>query len=64
VTRRAGDGDSPNVLPIEHAPNRGGQLKIIAVTLEQPVIEKILTPLGLPPLFFLARASLGQEKGV
>ena len=28
-------------------PNCGGELKIIAAILEQPVIEKILTHLGL-----------------
>ena len=36
-----------NVLPMEHCPNCGGELKIIAAILEQPVIEKILTHLGL-----------------
>jgi len=30
-----------------HCPNCGGQLKIIAAIMEQPVIEKILTHLGL-----------------
>ena len=30
-----------------HCPNCGGELKIIAAFLEQPVIEKILTHLGL-----------------
>ena len=30
-----------------HCPNCGGELKIIAAVLEQPVIEKILTHLGL-----------------
>ena len=34
-------------LDLEHCPNCGGELKIIAVILEQPVIEKILTHLGL-----------------
>ncbi len=29
-----------------HCPNCGGQLKIIAAILEQPVIEKILSQLG------------------
>jgi hypothetical protein len=29
-----------------HCPNCGGELKIIAAILEQPVIEKILTHLG------------------
>ena len=30
-----------------HCPNCGGELKIIAAILEQPVIEKILMHLGL-----------------
>jgi hypothetical protein len=30
-----------------HGPNCGGELKIIAAILEQPVIEKILRHLGL-----------------
>ena len=30
-----------------HCPNCGGELKIIAAILEAPVIEKILTHLGL-----------------
>ena len=34
-------------LDLEHCPNCGGQLKIIAAILEQPMIEKILTHLGL-----------------
>ena len=34
-------------IDMEHFPNCGGQLKIIAAILEQPVIEKILTHLGL-----------------
>ena len=34
-------------LDLEHCPNCGGELKIIAPILEQPVIEKILTHLGL-----------------
>ncbi len=34
-------------LDLEHCPNCGGELKIIAAILEQPVIEKILTHLGL-----------------
>ena len=32
---------------LEHCPNCGGQLKNIAAILERPVIEKILTHLGL-----------------
>ena len=34
-------------LDLEHCPNCGGELKVIAAILEQPVIEKILTHLGL-----------------
>ncbi len=34
-------------LDLEHCPKCGGKLKIIAAILEQPVIEKILTHLGL-----------------
>ena len=34
-------------IDMEHCPNCGGELKIIAAILERPVIEKILTHLGL-----------------
>jgi hypothetical protein len=34
-------------LELEHCPNCGGELKIIAAILQAPVIEKILTHLGL-----------------
>ena len=34
-------------LDLEHCPNCGNELKVIAAILEQPVIEKILTHLGL-----------------
>jgi hypothetical protein len=34
-------------LDLEHGPSCGGELKIIATILERPVIEKILTRLGL-----------------
>jgi len=34
-------------IDLEHCPNCGGQLKVIAAIVEQPVIEKILTHLGL-----------------
>ena len=34
-------------IDMEHCPNCGGELKIIAAIMEQPVIEKILTHLGL-----------------
>jgi hypothetical protein len=36
-----------NVLPMQQCPDCGGALKIIAAILEQPVVEKILTHLGL-----------------
>ena len=34
-------------IDVEHCPTCGGSLKIIAAIREQPVIEKILTHLGL-----------------
>ena len=34
-------------LDLEHCPNCGGELKIIAAILEAPVIERILAHLGL-----------------
>ena len=34
-------------IDLEHCPNCGGQLKIIAAILEAPVIERILRHLGL-----------------
>ena len=34
-------------LDLEHCPNCGGELKIIAAILKAPVIEKILTHVGL-----------------
>ena len=34
-------------IDLEHGPNCGGELKITAAIMEQPVIEKILTHLGL-----------------
>jgi len=37
-------------IDMQHCPNcSGGELKIIAAILERPVIEKILTHLGLDP---------------
>jgi hypothetical protein len=37
-------------IDLQHCPNcGGGELKIIAAILERPVIEKILTQLGLDP---------------
>ena len=37
-------------IDLEHCPNCGGELKIIAAILEQPVIEKIFTHQGLRAL--------------
>ena len=34
-------------IDMEHGPNCGGELKVIAAILEQPVVEKIFTHLGL-----------------
>ena len=34
-------------IDMQHRPNCGGELMIIAAILEQPVIEKVLTHLGL-----------------
>jgi hypothetical protein len=34
-------------LDLEHCPNCGGELKVIAAILERPAIEKILTHVGL-----------------
>ena len=34
-------------LDLEHCPNCGGELKLIAAIVEAPVIERILTHLGL-----------------
>ena len=42
-------------IDMEHCPNCGGELKIIAAILEQPVIEKIFTHLGLQARAPLAR---------
>ena len=37
-------------IDMQHCPNCGGrELKIIAAILERPVVEKILTHLGLDP---------------
>jgi hypothetical protein len=37
-------------IDMQHCPNCGGRLKIFAVTLQAPVIEKILTQLGIAGL--------------
>ena len=36
-------------IDMQHCPNCGGELKIIAAILERPVIDRILTHLGLDP---------------
>ena len=36
-------------IDIQHCPNCGGELKVIAVILERPVVEKILTYLCMDP---------------
>jgi len=33
---------------MEHCPNRGGELKIIAAIMGRPLIERVLEHLGLP----------------
>jgi len=54
-------------IDMEHCPNCGGELKIIAAILEQPVIEKILTHLGLqaraPPRATARDQALQAEPG-
>lgn len=46
---------------MQHYPNCGGELKIIAAILEQPVIEKILTHLGLQARAPPPSAARGQS---
>ena len=54
-------------IDMEHCPNCGGELKIIAAILEQPLIEKILTHLGLqaraPPRSLARGQALQAEPG-
>ena len=47
-------------LDLEHCPNCGGELKLIAAILEQTVIEKILTHLGLQARAPLRAPARGQ----
>jgi hypothetical protein len=52
LSRSAVDPDEAGIYDVfetdmEHCPNCGGDLKIIAAILEAPVIEKILTHLSL-----------------
>ena len=46
---------------MEHCPNCGGRLKIIAAIFEQPVIEKILTHSGCRPGRRHARQLVGRN---
>ena len=48
-------------LDLEHRPNCGGQLKIIAAILERPVIEKNLPHLGLQARAPPRSAARGQS---
>ena len=48
-------------IDMEHCPNCGGELRIIAAILEQPVIEKILTHLGLQARAPPRSPARGQE---
>jgi hypothetical protein len=45
----------------QHCPNCGGELKIIAAIMEQPVIEKILMHLGLQARAPPRSAARGQS---
>ena len=52
-------------LDLEHCPNCGGELKVIAAILERPAIEKILTHLGLdarPPPRSPARGQMSFQE--
>jgi len=55
-------------LDLEHCPNCGGELKIIAAIPEQPVIEKVLTHLDLqaraPPRSMQACLSTGANPSI
>ena len=48
-------------IDMAHCPNCGGELKIIAPILEQPLIEKILTHLGLPARAQPRAPALGSQ---
>jgi len=48
-------------IDMAHCPNCGGQLKISAAILEQPVIEKILMHLGLQARAPQVRQPVGRS---
>ena len=48
-------------IDLEHCPNCGGELKIIAAIVEEPIIEKILTHLRLQPGRPRARQPVGRS---
>ncbi len=48
------------ILDLEQCPNCGGELKIIAATFEQPMVETILTQLGQQVRAPLRAPALGQ----
>jgi hypothetical protein len=49
-------------LDLEHCPNCGGELKVIAAILERPAVEKILNHLGLQARAPPRAAARGQRK--
>jgi hypothetical protein len=51
-------------IDLEHCPNCGGELKIIAAILEQPVIEKVLTHLGLQARALPRSPARGSQRQV
>ena len=58
--------NSPFEIDLEHCPNCGGKLKIIAAIVEAPVIERILNHLGLQaraPPRAPARGQMSTPKG-
>ena len=49
-------------LDLQHCPNCGGDLRIIAAILEPPGIEKILTHLVMSPLEFMPAQAVGPAE--